>query len=290
MACSSLMLIMNKLAVHFLPSPSFVLMGQLTLSAFAVWVCGKLGYITVDELEIKKVSQFFFVAFAFLAAIFTNIKTLQYANVETFIVFRASTPIAISVADYFLLGREMPSAKSWGCLLLLLAGSIVYVMTDSGFHVTGYFWVILWYFIFCFDQIYIKHVVDTCEMKSNWGRVYYTNFIACGPLLVLGVLNGDAAIAANFAWTWQSFLAFSVSCGLGVAMSYFAFLARSAVSATYFSVIGNVCKFLTILINYFMWEHHANLTGLCCLLVCLASAYYYEPAPLRKKESTGSSV
>ena len=33
-----------------------------------------------------------------------------------------------------------------------------------------------------------------------------------------------------------------VSCVLGVAMSYFAFLARSSVSATMFTVIGNVCK------------------------------------------------
>ena len=37
------------------------------------------------------------------------------------------------------------------------------------------------------------------------------------------------------------------SCVLGVSMSYFAFLARSAVSATYFTVIGNVCKVLAFL-------------------------------------------
>ena len=175
MTCSSLMLIMNKLAVHFLPAPSFVLLGQLVMSAVAVWVVGQMGYIKVDKLEKHKMIAFSFVAVAFLAAIYTNIKTLQYANVETFIVFRASTPILISLCDYWFLGRELPSAKSWATLLLLLLGAILYVSTDAGFHVTGYFWVCVWYCIFTFDQIYIKHAVDTVKMESNWGTFACTH-------------------------------------------------------------------------------------------------------------------
>jgi GDP-mannose transporter len=93
------------------------------------------------------------VALAFLGAIFTNIKTLQFANVETFIVFRSSTPIFISVADYLFLGRELPTAKSWLSLVGLLVGALGYVMTDQGYHVNGYFWVGVWYFVFCFDQV-----------------------------------------------------------------------------------------------------------------------------------------
>jgi len=38
--CSSLMLIMNKLSVHFLPAPGFVLLLQLLTSAFATWAAG----------------------------------------------------------------------------------------------------------------------------------------------------------------------------------------------------------------------------------------------------------
>ena len=39
-------------------------------------------------------------------------QVLQYSNVDTFIVFRASTPLLISVADYLFLGRELPSLRS----------------------------------------------------------------------------------------------------------------------------------------------------------------------------------
>lgn len=290
MTCSSLMLIMNKLAVHFLPAPAFVLLGQIFMSGFAVWVAGQLGYIVVDKLEAKKVLGFLVVAVAFLAALFTNVKTLQYCNVETFIVFRASTPLAISVADYVWLGRELPSAKSWACLVVLVVGAVLYMYTDEGFHVTGYFWVCVWFCIFCFDQIYIKFVVNTLKFDSNWGRVFYCNFLAFAPLMFVGGISGDLDVLRHFEWTWQAVTAYLVACGLGVAMSYFSFLARSSVSATYFSVIGNVCKFLTILINYFMWEHHANLTGLFCLLVCLGSAYFYEQAPMRAKHGENKNL
>ena len=114
--CSSLMLIVNKLAVHLLPAPSFVLLLQFFFSWFAVKVVGFGGCIVVDKLECKKLLAFLPVSVAFLAAVFANIKTLQYANVETFVVFRASTPLTISICDYLCLGRELPGCRSTVCL------------------------------------------------------------------------------------------------------------------------------------------------------------------------------
>lgn len=150
--CSSLMLIVNKLAVHVLPAPSFVLLAQVTCSWVAVKVCGLLGVIEVDELEWPKAKGFFFVSVAFLACIFANIKILQYCNVETFIVFRASTPMFIGVADWMFLGRELPNMRSFFAMLFLIFGACLYVYFDAAFVVHGYMWVGIWYVIFSFDQ------------------------------------------------------------------------------------------------------------------------------------------
>ena len=60
--CSSLMLVMNKVAVHVLPAPSFVLLMQFLASWLAVKVCGLCGCIVVDGLELTKLRQFFFVS------------------------------------------------------------------------------------------------------------------------------------------------------------------------------------------------------------------------------------
>ena len=42
--CSSLMLVMNKVAVHVLPAPSFVLLMQFLASWLAVKACGPVSY------------------------------------------------------------------------------------------------------------------------------------------------------------------------------------------------------------------------------------------------------
>ncbi len=69
---------------------------------------------------------------------------LQHANVETFITFRSSTPLILSICDYLFLGRALPNARSWGCLLVLMAGSVGYVMVDSDYRVDAYYWLLLW--------------------------------------------------------------------------------------------------------------------------------------------------
>ena len=95
--------------MHYLPAPSFVLLAQVTCSWVAVKFVGVLGFIDVDEIEYNKMMAFLPVAAAFLACIFANIKTLQFANVETFIVFRASTPLIIGITEWALMGRELPN-------------------------------------------------------------------------------------------------------------------------------------------------------------------------------------
>jgi len=285
MACSALMLVSNKIAIYALPAPSFILWGQLFGTAVAVKGAQMLGLVKCDALQLNKVISFAPVALIFLSTIFLNMKTLQYANVETFIIFRLSTPLFISIADYVWLGREWPSFRSWISLGLIFLCATAYALTDSSYDVHGYMFVFLWYGMFCLDQIYLKYVVDSVKMESNWGRVFYSNFIASVPLLFTGWGAGEyeTVLGANNGWTPSVALAVGISVLLGCAMSYFAWLARSLVSATYFTVIGNSCKLLTIVINVTIWNKHASPFGIMCLLACLVAAYFYKQAPVRQQ-------
>merc|ERR1719224_191597 len=74
------------------------------------------------------------------------------------------------------------------------------------------------------------------------------------------------------------------SCLLGLAMSYFSFAARSAFSATYFTLLGNVCKLLTIALNNVVWSHHSSLGGTIAVLIALFAAYFYQEAPKPKDD------
>lgn len=286
--CSSTMLVINKLAVHFLPAPAIVLFFQLLASAVAVYVADSAGFVKSEKLEWGKVKAFSIVALAFLGAIFTNMKTLQYANVETFIVFRSSTPILIAMLDYAFLGREMPNARSWLSLVLLLFGAMGYVMVDADFEVRAYMWVALWFVVFAFDQVYIKYVCDTVPMTS-WGRVYYTNLLSLAPVTLLGLGFNEHNTIMDFTWTGPSVWALSLSCICGVAMSYSAFWLRSLVSATSFTVVGIVCKIATVVVNLLIWDKHATPAGLGALAVCLFAGSIYQQAPLRESKSKPSS-
>ena len=59
----------------------------------------------------------------------------RYANVETFIVFRATTPVIICVLDWLLLGRELPSLRSILSIAALIVGATAYVATDTAYEV-----------------------------------------------------------------------------------------------------------------------------------------------------------
>jgi 1,4-dihydroxy-2-naphthoate octaprenyltransferase len=50
-------------------------------------------------------------------------------------VFRASTPLVVSLCDYAFLGRQLPDLKTWLALLGLLAGACGYVYTGGAVEV-----------------------------------------------------------------------------------------------------------------------------------------------------------
>jgi len=144
------------------------------------------------------------------------------------------------------------------------------------------------YLIFCFDQLYIKFAVDATVVDSNWGRVFYTNLWACA-IAGVGTVATEPHTLMSMHWGPMNLGALAISAALGVGMSYFAFLCRASVSATCFTIIGNVCKVLTVFINVLIWDKHATKEGLACLAVSLVAAAFYQQAPKRQDSSSGIS-
>jgi hypothetical protein len=53
------------------------------------------------------------------------------------------------------------------------------------------------------------------------------------------------------------------------------------VSATTYTLVGVVNKFLTVLLNVFLWDKHSSPTGLCAVCLCLLAGTFYQQAPRR---------
>ena len=50
------------------------------------------------------------------------------------------------------------------------------------------------------------------------------------------------------------------------------------------SVVGNMCKVATILVNTFIWDRHSSPTGILSLFICLGSGAMYSQAPMKSVE------
>lgn len=77
-------------------------------------------------------------------------------------------------------------------------------------------------------------------------------------MLAITLMSGEVETLSKQQWSAGGVAALVASCLGGLGMSYFSFALRAVISATSFSVIGNVCKVLTILVNLLMWDNHAS--------------------------------
>lgn len=280
--CSSCLLIVNKVALHIVPAPVFLLSLQLWFAVAFVYLIHGFGLLHVAPLCWKKSVKFVPVVVSFLGTLYSNAKVLQYSNVETFITFRASTPLVLCVCDYLFLGRHLPSARSVTCLFGLLVSSAGYALFDHAFDVRAYSWLGIWYLCFTAYEVVVKYMCDTVAV-DNWTRVIYTNAMA-GSLLALAIpfVKGEHTAVVALPWTATSISTMLISCLIGIGVSHSAYVMRSACSATLSAVVGILCKVLTVVINILIWDKHASTVELTFLALGLLAGAFYKQAPLRE--------
>ena len=85
---------------------------------------------------------------------------------------------------------------------------------------------------------------------------------------------------------WYSFeviLPVGLSCLFGLAISFFGFSCRRAISATGFTVLGIVNKLLTVVINLMVWDKHSSFIGTIGLLICMFGGVMYQQSTSKPK-------
>mmetsp|Transcript_9365 Transcript_9365/g.34360 ORF Transcript_9365/g.34360 Transcript_9365/m.34360 type:complete len:340 (+) Transcript_9365:118-1137(+) len=303
---SSCLTILNKYAMVVFPFAGFLTAFQFLTSAAAVWLLGKMGYLTVEGLQWDTVKAFLPAVILYYVSIFTNTKVLEYANVDTFIVFRSACPIAVAVIEVFVLKSPWPNPYTGAALFVILLGAIAYVLFDSEFDVRSYSWATAYVCAMTTDMVLIKKIVNEIGL-STWGLVYYNNLLAFLMFPIATFLTGEMSRAvysdaekpaglgslAQFEVLWPVLL----SCLGGLSISFFGFSCRKAFSATAFTVVGVVNKFGTVFINTTIWARHATPGGICSMLVCIGGGVLYQqsfkmnarPRPLPAKDVENSS-
>ncbi|GBG29833.1 GDP-mannose transporter GONST3 [Hondaea fermentalgiana] len=279
---SSGLVVINKWAVMKWPYSSTLTFTQLTASWLLAFIIGTIGIVKVDKLDWGKIKAFSPACLIFFVVLACNMKLLQYANVDTFIVLRSLVPLATCFVERVTIGTPLPGPKVLACLVLIVIGAVGYVQADREFSLTAYTWGFAYVFTMVIDTVLVKRVVTKVEL-TPWGLVLYNNLIASVLYPFFAMATGEAsqipvALAELLAPGSESALAVGASCVFGIAISYFGLNARKALTATAFSVLGVVCKFATVLVNVSVWDHHASPVGIFWLLVCISGGILYQQA------------
>ncbi|KAF7132868.1 hypothetical protein RHSIM_Rhsim09G0191100 [Rhododendron simsii] len=287
---ASLLSIINKWAVMKFPYPGALTALQYFTSAAGVFLCGRLKLIEHEPLELLTMWRFLPAAFIFYLSLFTNSELLLHANVDTFIVFRSAVPIFVAIGESLYLHRPWPTMRTWISLSTIFGGSVLYVLTDYQFTLMAYTWALAYLVSMSIDFVYIKHVVMTIGL-STWGLVLYNNLEALLlfplELLVMGELKKiKHEISDESDWySFQVVLPVGLSCLFGLAISFFGFSCRRAISATGFTVLGIVNKLLTVVINLVIWDKHSTFVGTIGLLICMIGGIMYQQSTSNKPKA-----
>ena len=149
----------------------------------------------------------------------------------------------------------------------------------------AYSWATAYLLIISVEMAYGKHIVGKhLGFKTMWGPTMYTNTLSLPPMLTIGVLSGEHLRLPSAVWTPYLVFLVTVSCVIGVSISYTGWRARSLITATCYTVLGVANKMLTVLANAFVADDRASAVGVGCLVACLLCAAAYSLEPPRRTE------
>jgi len=80
------------------------------------------------------------------------------------------------------------------------------------------------------------------------------------------------------------------SCVVGTLIGYTGWMCRELISATSYTLVGVVNKFITILLNVLVWDKHSSAWGILSVCVCLIAGSMYEQAPQKAEAPQNSRI
>ena len=270
-SASSLMVV-NKLIVETLPLPSLVCLLQLIFTAGVALV-----YASGDSFSWDVLRSFQLFVGLFTCTLYTSMKSLQYANLETVLCFRSCVPIVITLLECGVMGLPPPGGRANVCMALVLMATMLYALFGG---VAGlaegalaYGWVAI-YIAFDISSVMLGKTLAHNRM-SMWGRVLYTNALSAPPMLLTAITAGEHRVAWRLLIDSGSLggssgvTLLALSCVLGIGISFFGWRMRQLVRPSSFAMVSLANKFITVALNLLFSARHAPPRGIALLLVAM---------------------
>ncbi|CAI9113836.1 OLC1v1014521C1 [Oldenlandia corymbosa var. corymbosa] len=292
--CSSLLVVITKLAFFGFRYPSLFNALQTSTSALGIWLFGKLGLLHYDPITtLPSALKLGVVAVRFYISHAVYILLLHIVNVDAVIVFRSCMPLPACFAATFIFHTQprRPSNLTILSLLLILVAAVGFIATEFHSFMYGAYFGIFYVLIASQEMIQVLEFTAENGCSNSWGISLFNNLVAFGISFLISILSGEqsdlyAALKLQGVGLQMegvvTFLALALSCVLGFLITFFNFEARKAVSDDALAVTGAVSRFLSVGINALVWEWHAGPVGLAFSFVTIAAALLYQKSTMVK--------
>jgi GDP-mannose transporter len=284
-----LLLLCNKVAVMMVPLPGVIMWLQFAFAAVVLHMftlqLPALSFCEVEPLEKSKIVTFGLTASLMAVLMLVSLRILQDVPIEAMICLKACLPLVFILPEYFIFNIDLPSKRSFACLIGCALCMMGYYFTESHqIDLFVYTLILVWFAFVVFDGLAIKYVMNLTPM-SNWTRSYYQNALGLVPLTFFALREWNDAKQLIPQISAAAGAIIFLSCVLGLAMSFSGYLARDAFSPLGFVLVGNSCKWLAILTNAFMWNQHASPVGIACVCLSLLFCVGYEQSATKNTKS-----
>merc|ERR1739848_431941 len=111
------------------------------------------------------------------------------------------------------------------------------------------------------------------------------NALGIVPLFMLSYVAGETTYLQEHGLDTSSkaVVALALSCLVGVGIAWAVWNCRNQVAATTFTLIGVVCKLISVFLNVIIGDKHATPMGIFMLLITLGCSSMYKQAPMREQ-------
>jgi len=281
-ASSVAMLITNKLALTQFSEPALLTCFQL-ISAAVI----SSAFVAAEGFRVQNrrvILLYGFEASCFTLGLVANMRALLYTSVGAVIAVRSCLPIFVSIVEMLSGTYPLPSVRSVLALAFVALCAYGYAATDLTIVVSnpkGIFWLVVYVSVLTFQIMYGKWLITAVSI-SHWERVLFTNALGIPGLIFVATRNHDLQFSEAWYHALESWELISVTCVLGVCISYASWRVRSIIAASTFSMIGVVSKMLTAVLSSFIWHTNSSTLGIVFLFGCIGAASFFERGKTRK--------
>lgn len=283
-SCSISMFLVNKLAITDFNYPNTTLFFQTIVSVLLVIAMPLISpAYDVEDVNLEKSMKWFPVVFLFACMLISSMQALAYLNVQTIVVFRNLSTIAVAIAEKVVFGNSQ-SPLRMASMGIIVVGAIIYAWSDFQFNLRGYVWLGINITATGAYSIMVK-VTDGKVGLNSFGKVLYNNTLALPIVLLIVLLSESPAesVGAFLDSPTQTKFFLLLSCLVGFFISVAGFLMQSAVNPTSFMIANNANKIVVIVLGMYLFRTQFVVGTAVGLVIALAGGALYSYDGVRAK-------